>query len=46
MDIHLLAVTRHSLKADALRLAIDQDGPANLAKVFSLGKNIEQTETS
>lgn len=43
MDIHLLAVTSHSLEADALWFAIDQDGPVDFAKVLSLSKNIEQT---
>jgi hypothetical protein len=43
MNIHLLAVASHSLKADSLRSAIDQDGSVDFAKVFSLSKNIEQT---
>ena len=42
VHVHLLAVARHALEADALRLAVDQDGPADLAEIFALGEDVEE----
>lgn len=46
VDIHLFAVSGHSLEGDSLRLSVDKNRATNFTSVLPLGKNIEKSTQS